>query len=131
MGGNCTRESRTTFDFTTPSLGHVFGNRKIGTFPGGHHVYLGGFDGVVDCGHGNHIVPPGVSGWEFTTEKNVIGKANDDFEKRTRDSKGFDRNKTTFIFATPCRWPKGREWEREKKATKQWRDVRVVDYPTI
>jgi hypothetical protein len=95
-------------------------------FPGGHHVYLGGFDGVVDCGRGNHIVPPGVSGWELTTEKNVTGKANADFEKRTDDSKGFDRNKTTFIFATPCRWPTGREWEKEKKAARQWRDVRVV-----
>ena len=95
-------------------------------FPGGHHVYLGGFDGVVDCGRGNHIVPSGVSGWELTTEKNVTGKANDDFEKRTHNSKGFDRKKTTFIFATPRRWPTAREWANEKKATRKWRDVRVV-----
>lgn len=95
-------------------------------FPGGHHIYLGGFDGVVDCGRGNHIVPPGLSGWELTTEKHVTAKANEVFGKRTHDSGGFDKNITTFMFATPCRWPAGREWEKEKKAARQWGDVRVV-----
>jgi hypothetical protein len=95
-------------------------------FRGGHHVYLRGFDGLVDCGRGNHIVPAGVSGWELTTDKNVTKKANEDYNKRTLNPRGLDKRKSSFIFATPCSWPAGRDWEQEKKATKQWGDVRVV-----
>ena len=95
-------------------------------FRGGHHVYMRGFDGLVDCGRGNHIVSAGVSGWELTTEKNVTKKANADYNKRTLNSGGLDKAKTSFIFATPCSWPRGRDWEREKRAAKQWGDVRAV-----
>ena len=95
-------------------------------FRGGHHVYLRGFDGLVDCGRGNHIVASGLSAWELTTEKDVTTKANTDYNKRTLDSGGLDKMTTTFIFATPSKWPGGREWEKEKKAAQQWGDVRVV-----
>jgi hypothetical protein len=95
-------------------------------FRGDHHVYLRGFDGLVDCGRGNHIVSIGMSGWELTTEKNVTKKANADYEKRTLNSGGLDKAKTTFMYATPCSWPQAREWEQEKRATGPWAGVQAI-----
>src|SRR3989442_10075065 len=99
--------------------------RKL-EFQGDEDVYLSGFDGIVDCGQGNHIVPNGLSVWELSTDKEVVSKANHDYEKRTQNPGLVDRSKSSFIFATPRRWPKGKDWEAEKTGTQSWGGVRAL-----
>ena len=93
--------------------------RKL-DFSGDEDIYLSGFDGIVDCGQGNHIVPNGLSVWELSTEKDVTSKANDDYDKRTQDPGLIDSSKASFIFATPRRWSKGKDWETEKTGNNEW-----------
>ena len=57
-------------------------------FPAGEGVQREGWDGLVDAAAGNAFVPAGVSVWELGTNKEIITKANQDFEKRTKDSLG-------------------------------------------
>lgn len=60
-------------------------------FPAGSSVQLGGWDGIVESSQGNEFVPPGVSGWELSTQKKgKKGKADDDYEKRSEDPRGLD-----------------------------------------
>lgn len=95
-------------------------------FPGDGEIYFSGFDGILDCGQGNHLVPNEESAWELSTEKDVTSKANDDYNKRTENPGHLDRSKTTFIFATPRRWPKAKDWEAEKNDRKEWQGVRAL-----
>jgi hypothetical protein len=99
--------------------------RKL-DFQGDEDIYLSGFDGISDCGQGNHIVPNGLSVWELSTEKDVTSKANDDYDKRTHDPGLIDRSKASFIFATPRRWPKGKDWEVERTVKNDWVEVRAL-----
>lgn len=92
--------------------------------PAGEHVYLPGFDGIVECSSGNDFVPTGVSVWELSTEDQVTTKANEDYEKRTQNSPGIMKLETSFVFATPRRWTTCGEWEAEKEAQRIWRLVR-------
>src|SRR5690242_11268682 len=50
--------------------------------PSDEHVRLAGFDGIVSCKSGTNNVPAGDSVWEFSTESDVKGKADDDYDKR-------------------------------------------------
>ena len=95
--------------------------------PSGSSVRLPGWDGLLEVGRGNAWVPSGVSGWEFSCEKGVTSKANDDFEKRTTDPLGLDRSTSTFVFVTPRRWNGKRQWEIERREEGAWGDVRAFD----
>jgi hypothetical protein len=93
--------------------------------PGGEHIRLGGFDGIVECSTGNEYVPKGRSGWELSTEKKVTTKANGDLENRTKNPGHLQMSDVTFVFATPRKWPGARKWVSGKSPT-SWKNVRAV-----
>ena len=95
--------------------------------PSGSSVRLSGWDGLLEVGRGNAWAPSGVSGWEFSCDKGVTSKANDDYEKRTADPLGLKMTTATFVFVTPRRWMGKRQWERERHEEGKWRDVRAYD----
>ncbi len=95
--------------------------------PSGSSVRLPGWDGLLEVGRGNTWAPSGVSAWEFSCAKEVTGKANDDYEKRTTEPLGLERTSATFVFVTSRRWTGKRQWESEHREEGIWRDVRAFD----
>ena len=95
--------------------------------PSGSSVRLPGWDGLLEVGRGNAWVPSGDSGWEVSCDKAVTSKANDDYEKRTGDPLGLDKDTATFVFLTSRRWNGKRKWARERREEGEWRDVRAYD----
>lgn len=97
-------------------------------FPSGDSVQQSGWDGVCEVVEGGGYVPQGCSGWEIGTQrKNIRKKADTDYEKRSAEPLGLERSHTTFVFVTPRRWSKKREWARKRKAEGKWADVKVYD----
>jgi excisionase family DNA binding protein len=94
-------------------------------------VALEGWDGEVTASSASHWVPAGVSGWEFSTKASSRAKAQEEYDKRIRNPLGLNPSTTTFVFATPRRWARGSLWEKERRADKVWRDVRVLDADAI
>lgn len=99
----------------------------IADFPSGSSSYIGGWDGVVTCQEDTAYVPKGISLYEFGTEANPKGKADDDYEKRKLDSLGYDPNESVFTFVTPRFWKFKDKWIKAKKAEGFWKDVKVYD----
>jgi len=98
------------------------------SFPSGDSVQFGGWDGTCTVAGGYGPLPDGQSAWEMGTQRNGIrSKAEGDYLKRTSDPGIVDPSETTFVFATPQRWPGKRDWAAAKKSEGVWRDVRVVD----
>ena len=98
---------------------------------GGEGVGLPGYDGIVEATRGTSFVPDGLSVWEMGTDKDPADKATDDYKNRTADPLGVDMVTTTFVFVTPRRWRKKRDWEQKRRAEGKWRDVRVLDADDI
>ena len=96
-------------------------------FPSGDNVLLGGWDGVLEVSEETEYLPLGISLWEFGANKDIKGKANSDYEKRTKNPLGYDPKDCTFIFVTTRLFSKADEWIREKKEERIWKDVRVVN----
>lgn len=96
-------------------------------FPGYDNAQSPGWDGYVDNSLATLWIPQGLSGWEFGCNGNPKSKAEKDYEKRTQNTTKKERAVTTFIFVTPRNWPSHETWEKEKKATGEWKDVRVYD----
>ncbi len=96
-------------------------------FPSGSGVYMGGYDGLIRCSEQKEYVPEGVSLWEFGTTEANTKKANDDYDKRTKDPKGHDPSKCTFIFVTPTVWADKDTWQLEKSNENIWKEVRAYD----
>ena len=85
--------------------------RSIGvSFRAGEGVQLGGWDGLVSVEAGNAFVPDGVSGWELGTNRDVRGKADEDYEKRTGDPGDLDPSRSAYVFVTPRRWRGKERW---------------------
>ncbi|WP_308366441.1 MULTISPECIES: hypothetical protein [unclassified Microbulbifer] len=100
--------------------------RKI-DFPFGDSVSTGGWDGELEVDQGNLFVPSGVSAWEFGTDKSVNSKANDDYEKRTKDPEPFDKKKTTYVFVTSRHWKDRSKWEADKNLDEEWGSVKAIN----
>ena len=100
-------------------------------FPAEEQTQRPGWDGIVEAGAGDDFVPEGTSGWEVGADKNPQKKAEEDFTKRTKDSLGLDKKKTTFVFVTPRKWQKKGEWCRAKTALGAWKEVRVYDSASL
>jgi hypothetical protein len=98
---------------------------------GGEGVGLPGYDGVVEATRATSFVPDGLSVWEMGTSEDPAGKATDDYKTRTADPLGLDMATTTFVFVTPRRWRKKKDWEQKRRAEGKWRDVRVLDADDI
>ena len=97
------------------------------SFPSGEGVQFKGWDGIVEAKEGNICVPEGLSVWELSTEKDIKGKADSDYEKRKKDTLGIDPTKSTFVFLTPRLWGNKVKWVEEKRGEGFWRDVRAYD----
>lgn len=105
--------------------------------PFGGGVWLPGYDGVVSNGQQNPYVPLGESVWEFGTSAKVRDKANEDYEKRTKDPptlsknekirRAEERSQTTFVFATPLAWSGKDNWAKKRKLEGKWKDIIVHD----
>jgi hypothetical protein len=94
-------------------------------------VQMGGWDGIVEVQTGNDFVPEGTSGWELGVDRNVKSKADEDYEKRTKDPGEIDPATSTFIFVTPRRWGGKEDWIKEKVKQGKWLDVRAYDADDI
>lgn len=100
-------------------------------FPSGSAAYVGGWDGVVTCGEDTAYVPKETSLWEFGTEADNKGKADDDYDKRTIDPLGYTQKDCVFIFVTPRFWKQKDKWIKAKKAEGIWKDIKVYDSSTL
>jgi hypothetical protein len=96
-------------------------------FPAGDSIQMGGWDGIVESSEGNAFVPSGCSVWELGVNKDIKGKADDDYQKRCSNSLGLITAKTTFIFVTPRRWVNKEDWVRSKNSEGTWSEVKVYD----
>lgn len=90
-----------------------------------------GYDGEVTAGRGTPMVPLGESIWELGVGHDPRDKANREYAKRKKDTRGVDPAKTTFVFATPQQWEEKDQWAAEKRREPFWADVRVVDADNI
>lgn len=86
---------------------------------------LSGYDGIVCASHGDFFVPEGRSVWEFGTSSKPADKAEKDYEKRTADPLKEECSNTTFVFVTPHRWSKAKEWAKKKCEEGIWKEVRA------
>ena len=100
--------------------------RKV-DFPGNDDAERPGWDGFIDAGSGTPWIPAGKSGWEFSVTSNIKAKADGDFRKSVKAISKVNRQKTTFVFVTPQRWPGKTAWVNDMKTVKQWKDVRAYD----
>lgn len=96
-------------------------------FPAYDNSERKGWDGRVESENVTPWVPHGISGWEFSCNKNPTSKANSDYEKRTQNTAEEERENTTFIFVTPHNWSSKENWIKAKKEKDDWKDVRAYD----
>ena len=113
-----------------PFVGRQFrplARKKCGTSSTGRT----GWDGQVETRKLDAFVPEGTSGWELGCGADFKKKAEEDFKSRTKNSSGFDKSETTFIFVTPRKWQDKGKWCQAKRKLGIWKDVRVYDSATI
>lgn len=108
--------------------------RSFFRFPNGDKGQLRGFDGDLEVETEVELVPGGKSKWEFGVSDG-LRKAQSDYEKKTATTPEVVRKENTLVLVTPRSWDTPRhtlaEWLTEKKAAKQWRDVRYIDGPQL
>mgnify|MGYP000973022401 FL=1 len=95
--------------------------------PWGSATYIEGWDGIVNSKEEARYIPEGISLWELGTGQDPKKKADSDYEKRTKDPRGYTPQDATFVFVTPRTWTKKEEWVSQKKEEKKWKDVIVYD----
>ena len=103
--------------------------------PSGSSVWQPGWDGILDMKKGNSWVPAGTSAWEFSCQKDVTGKVDELYDRRTAAlckqmpsaTNIVDIATTTFVFVTSRRWVKKLAWTQFRKENGPWSDVRVWD----
>lgn len=98
---------------------------------GGEGVGLPGYDGFVEATRSTTFVPDGFSVWEMGVGIDPEKKAQSDYRARTRNPNGVDKVNTTFVFVTPRRWDKKKDWEQRRRDDGEWRDVRALDADSI
>lgn len=96
-------------------------------FPYGEDVQVGGYDGELTTEVGNIFVPDGESVWEFGTTNKKGGKANDDYDKRKKDSLGKIPLQTTYVNVSAKKYRDKKKWVAEKNGENFWKDVRYYD----
>lgn len=90
-------------------------------------IHLPGWDGIVHAGRASAFVPQGTSGWEMSVGRNPGVKAEENWEKRTKDPGALAASETTFVFVTPRRWSAKEKWAAQKIEEGPWRNVRALD----
>lgn len=94
-------------------------------------VRVHGYDGIVEALRGTTLVPAGRSVWEMGVNIDFKGKANYEYDNRTEKPLGENPAETTFVFVTPHRWHGKEEWERVRRESGPWKDVRVIDVDNL
>jgi len=100
-------------------------------FRTGDGVQFEGWDGILEAEEGPWLVPDGVSCWECSTSKNIKRKADSDYEKRSRNPRGINPSKSTFVFVTPRRWSDKEDWQKTKRNENFWHNVLAYDVDDI
>lgn len=87
------------------------------SFAAGEGVSLGGWDGTTIAEESSSFVPKGTTVWEMGVNRTVKGKADDDYEKRSKNPLFMIPEETSYVFITPRRWRDKDKWteERQKK----------------
>lgn len=96
-------------------------------FHSGDSVAIGGWDGIIAIEEGNEFIPAGKCGCEVGTDSNVLKKAEEDYEKRTKIPDPLVLNESTFVFVTSRLWAKRDIWVNGKKEERKWKDVKGID----
>ena len=98
--------------------------------PDKNDIWAPGFDGIVECIKGSLYVNSGKSVWEFGSSNDSLKKINSDYDKRTRNSLGIDKNETTYYAVVPKIWAFDNQgcpissWANDKK---DWKEVKLYD----
>lgn len=95
-------------------------------FPGYDAGERKGWDGSTEIDSAGHWVPAGKTGWELSVSADLPGKANRDFQARSK-LPASERMATTFAFVTARHWPGKDTWADRQRKLGQWRDVRAYD----
>ena len=95
-------------------------------FPSGDAVHLTGWDVILESSEDIYNIESGLSLWECGTNANTKNKANEDYDKRTKDSLGFEKRSATFVFVTPRIWDGAGKWAQEKNSTHVWKKIVVL-----
>lgn len=98
---------------------------------GGDGVGLRGYDGFVEASRATPFVPDGFSVWEMGVGGDPERKAQSDYRTRTDRPNGVDPSCTTFVFVTPRRWVRKKDWEQRRRAENVWHDIRALDADDI
>lgn len=97
------------------------------SFAAGEGVSLGGWDGITITEESSSFVPKGTTVWEMGVNRTVKGKADDDYEKRSKNPLFMIPEETTYVFITPRRWRDKDKWTEEKQKEGIWKEVRAYD----
>ena len=100
------------------------------SFPSNDSIYKPGWDGLTITEEACKFVPEGVARWEVGRNDDYKRKCNQEYNKRTRETKIKERRKSTFVFVTPRRWVKAPlkdKWIAEKLKKNEWKDIKVYD----
>ena len=95
-------------------------------------IWVRGFDGVVEILSDNPYLNIGNNAIEIGTNLNTLAKINSDYEKRTKDSLGKDKNETHFVLITPHLWSNEisiDEWINQRK--NEWKSIKIFDGAVI
>ena len=121
-------KARTELPALLRHLIHATGVRLTAVdFPAFDNAQRHGWDGSVIADEATPWIPRGRSGWEFGCNKDPERKADEDYTARTASLPAEERADVTFIFVTPRNWPGKKTWAGAKRATGEWKDVRVFD----
>jgi transcriptional regulator with XRE-family HTH domain len=97
-------------------------------FPSDESVSRPGWDGWTETVIESEYVPNGLTGWEVSVQRDgIIGKASDDYQKRTEAPDPLDPADACFIFVTLRRWSGKDRWVRARREERIWREVRAYD----
>ncbi|WP_170320013.1 AAA family ATPase [Polyangium spumosum] len=95
-------------------------------------VRYSGWDGIVRARASTPFCPAGLSVWELSVEKKVRKKLDDDYNKRTEEpTKGVRPSLTTYVAVTARAFPGKDAWAQEKRESRDWADVRLLDADDI
>ncbi len=95
--------------------------------PWGSATYIEGWDGIVNSKEEARYIPEGISLWELGTGQDPKKKADADYEKRTKDPRGYTPQDAIFVFVTPRTWTGKDTWVKRRKEEEKWKDVIVYD----
>lgn len=122
-----TTEARSSLPRLVRKLIHLVATPIQINFPAGDSISLSGWDGEIECESGNSWVPKGHSYWEVSCENHPGEKATRDYTKRTNNTPDTIRSNKTLVIVTARKWPKKKEWIKEKIKLGQWAKIIVHD----